>query len=130
MTNFTIPFSLTPSGSVQTTNDPNQIANDRVESLIGTYPGERVMIPDYGVNVPSYVFSPDIPAQESLLTTQVQQAITQWEPTITLDSVTPVLNQSDVGIIDIDVQFTLSNNPAMTPAQVATVEVGGNVVQN
>ena len=130
MTNFTIPFSLTPSGSVQTTNDPNQIANDRVESLIGTYPGERVMIPDYGVNVPSYVFSPDIPAQQSLLTTQVQQAITQWEPTITLDSVTPVLNQSDVGIVDIDVQFTLSNNPAMTPAQVATVEIGGRVVQN
>jgi uncharacterized protein len=130
MTNFTIPFSLTPSGSVQTTNDPNQIANDRVESLIGTYPGERVMIPDYGVNVPSYVFSPDIPAQESLLTTQVQQAITQWEPTITLDSVTPVLNQSDVGIIDIDVQFTLSNNPAMTPAQVATILLGGSIVQN
>lgn len=130
MTNFSVPFSLTPSGSVQNTNDPNQIANDRVESLIGTYPGERVMIPDYGVNIPPFVFSPDIAAEQTLVATQISKAVNQWEPSIILNSVTPVLSQSDVGIVDINVEFTLSNNPALTPSQIATVEVGGRVVQN
>lgn len=130
MTNFSIPFSLTPSGSVSTTVNPNQIANDRVESLIGTYPGERVMLPTYGVDVPAYVFSPDILSQQSLLINQIQQAIGTWEPTIALDSVTPVVTQSEVGLIDINVEFTLSNNPALTPVQIATVSVGGSVVAN
>lgn len=130
MTNFSIPFSLTPSGSVSTTVNPNQIANDRVESLIGTYPGERVMLPTYGVDVPAYVFSPDILSQQSLLINQIQQAIGTWEPTIALDSVTPVVTQSEVGLIDINVEFTLSNNPALTPVQTATVSVGGSVVAN
>jgi phage baseplate assembly protein W len=130
MTNFAIPFALTPTGQVQTTDNPNQIANDRVEALVGTYPGERVMIPDYGVNIPPYVFSPDIPAQQTALTNQIQAAVNQWEPSIHLNDVTPVTTQSDVGIIDVNVEFTLSNNPALTPVQIATVEVGGNVVQN
>lgn len=130
MTNFSVPFSLTTGGSVQTTTDPNQIANDRVESLVGTYPGERVMLPDYGVDVPASLFAPNIAAQKDLLTIQVQKAVNQWEPTIMLNDVIPVVTQSDVGIIDINVEFTLSNNPTLTPVQVATVEVGGNVVQN
>jgi phage baseplate assembly protein W len=130
MTNFSIPFALTPSGSVQVTQDPNVIANNRVESLVGTYPGERVMLNTYGVNVPAYVFAPDIAAQQGLLTNAIQKAVNQWEPSIILDAVTPVVIQSDVGIIDINVEFTLSNNPSLTPTQVATVEIGGNVVQN
>jgi phage baseplate assembly protein W len=130
MTNFSIPFALTPGGQVQTTQNPNQIANDRVEALIGTYPGERVMIPDYGVPVPSYVFAPDIVSQQTILSNQIQAAINKWEPNIILDNVSPVVTQQDVGIIDINVTFTLSNNPSLTPVQIATVEVGGNVVQN
>jgi phage baseplate assembly protein W len=130
MTNFSIPFALTPSGQVQTTSNPNQIANDRVEAVVGTYPGERVMIPDYGVDLPSFVFSPDIPAQQSILVTKIKSAINQWEPSIILENVVPVTSQSDVGIIDVNVEFTLSNDPNLTPVQIATVEVGGRVVQN
>lgn len=130
MTNFSVPFALTPNGTVKTTRDPNQIANDRVESLVGTYPGERVMLPDYGVNLPPQVFAPNIETQKSIITNDISKAMTQWEPAIILDSVEPVVTQQDVGIVSVNVTFTLSNNPALTPAQVATVEVGGNVVNN
>ena len=130
MTNFTIPFSLTPNGTVQTTSNPNQIANDRVEALIGTYPGERVMQSKYGVDVPSYVFAPDLVTTQAVLINQIQQALATWEPEIILDSVTPVTTQSDVGIIDVNVEFTLSNDPSLTPYQTCTVEVGGNIVSN
>ena len=130
MTNFAIPFALTATGQVNTTNNPNQIANDRVEALVGTYPGERVMQPDYGVNIPPLVFAPNIPSNEAQLMNEVQTAVNRWEPSIILDSVTPITTQSDVGIIGIDVEFTLSNDPSLTPSQIATVEVGGKVVQN
>jgi phage baseplate assembly protein W len=130
MTNFSVPFSLTPGGSVQVTSDPNQVANDRVESLIGTYPGERVMLPDYGVPLPPDVFSPNIAALETTIVRDIQQAMNQWEPSVVLDTVTPVLNQSDVGIVSVNVEFSLSNNVTLTPVQVVTVLVGGTVIQN
>lgn len=128
MTNFSIPFSLTPTGRVKTTNDPNQVANDRMESLIGTFPGERVMLPDYGVNMPAYIFAPDITAQQDLIALNVQRAAAQWEPTLIIGDINPNISQADVGIVSIDIQFSLSNNPQLTPAQTATVEVGGSVV--
>lgn len=128
MTNFSIPFSLTPTGRVSTTDDPNQIASDRMESLVGTFPGERVMLPDYGVNMPAYIFAPDITAQQDLISLNVQQSAAQWEPTLVVGEITPNISQSDVGIVSIDIQFSLSNNPQLTPAQTATVEIGGAVV--
>lgn len=128
MTNFSVPFSLTPTGQVATTSDPNVIASDRMESLIGTYPGERVMLPDYGVPMPALVFSSDIGAQQDLIALQVQQAQQQWEPTLILNSVKPDTSQSDVGIVNININFSLSNNPQLTPAQTATVKIGGKVV--
>lgn len=128
MTNFSVPFSLTPTGQVSTTTDPNQIGSDRMESLVGTYPGERVMLPDYGVNMPAYIFAPDISAQQDLIALNVQQAAAQWEPTLILGEIKPGIFQADVGIVSIDIQFSLSNDPQLTPAQTATVEIGGNVV--
>jgi phage baseplate assembly protein W len=130
MTNFSVPFTITKQGRIGTTSNPNQIATDRVESLVGTFPGERVMQPNYGVDVPKFLFDADITAQTSILTTDVQIAVRTWEPTVVLQSVTPIVAQSDVGIVDISIDFTLSNDLNVTPVQTATIEVGGNVVDN
>ena len=130
MTSFSVPFSITPQGTIQTTSNPNEIANNRVESVVGTYPGERVMQPQYGVDAPSFVFAPNLSSNQAVLSNEIQQAINRWEPSIVLDNVIVLPTQSDIGIIGVDVEFTLSNDPSLTPAQVATVEIGGKVVQN
>lgn len=127
---FTQPFALTASGSVATTSDPNVIAETRVQSVIGTYPGERVMQPDYGVNLPGYLFSPNIINETDLLVSDISTQLNRWEPSITIDSITPVTTQSDIGLSEVNVEFTISNDPTLTPAQVATVLVGGTVVNN
>lgn len=130
MTTFTLPFSLTPTGRVMTTDDPNVIAHQRVQSLIGTYPGERTMQPDYGVNLPGFLFSPDIISNTNLLVSDISTQLAKWEPSITVDSITPVTTAADVGLSEVNVEFTISNDPTLTPAQVATVLVGGQVVPN
>lgn len=128
MTSFAIPFSLTPTGQISTTSSPAQVANDRMESLIGTFPGERVMLPDYGVAIPSMLFSPDIPGQEDQITLQVQNAAAQWESSLIINNVSVNTAQLDVGITTIDVNFSLSNDPQLTPPQTATLEIGGTVI--
>lgn len=129
-TNFKLPFQLTAQGTVATTIDPNEIGTDRVDALIGTYPGERVMLSNYGVNLPMYLFTPDIIESTDLIANEIQAQVAKWEPSITLTEVTPITTQSDQGIAQVNVEFTISNDPTLTPTLVATVEVGGNVVNN
>lgn len=129
-TNFKLPFQLTADGSVDTTTDPNEIGNDRINALVGTFPGERVMQPNYGVNLPAYLFTPDIIESTNLIANEVTAQAAKWEPSITLLSVTPITTQSDQGVSQVNVEFTISNDPTFTPTLVATVEVGGKVVSN
>lgn len=129
-TNFKLPFQFTPQGTVATTVDPNKIGEDRVNALIGTYPGERVMQPQYGVNLPMYLFTPDIIESTDLLSNEISAQVQKWEPSITLLNVTPITTQSDQGIAQVNVEFTISNDPTLTPSLIATVEVGGRVVNN
>lgn len=126
--NFSLPFALTPTGQVSTVSDPTQIANDRMESLISTYPGERIMLPDYGTPIPSLLFAPELASQQSIIELQVQQAVNQWEPTLIVNSINVDFSQNTYGIANVNVDFSLSNDPTLTPPQSVTIAIGGTVV--
>lgn len=130
MTNFRIPFDLNSQGQVDTTTDPNEIAEGRIQSLIGTYPGERVMQPTYGVDLPGYLFNADIIKKTDIIAHDINVAVSTWEPSLKLIDVKPVTDINETGLVDINVEFTISNDPTFTPVQTATVLVGGLVVPN
>lgn len=125
---FTVPFQLTSQGSVATTEDPQAIARQRVRALVATTQGSRVMLPDYGLNLPSYLFAPDIPESVDRLTNDIVTAMQQFEPTITILNVLPIINDAAIGLEDIGIDFTQANDDSFTPALTATVLVGGTVV--
>jgi phage baseplate assembly protein W len=129
-TNFLVPFQLTTQGTTATTADPNLIAMQRVRSIISTPPGARVMLPDYGVNLPGYLFSSDLSTSTAQIEKDITTALATYEPTIDVLEVTPVINNNLIGIEDINVEFSVSDNEAYTPVQTATVLVGGSVVGN
>jgi hypothetical protein len=124
---FSIPFSLTPSGSIATTNDPAIVANNRMLSLTGTYTGERLMLPDYGVDLPSFLFAPDNDAQGELVILKVQQAVEQWEPSLVVNSVNENVNP-ETGTMNISVQFTRTADASLTPVQTVTITTTGDVL--
>jgi|SRR5579862_834484 len=128
MTNFSVPFSLTATGQVSTTSDPSQIGEDRMESLVGTYPGERVMIPDYGVNIPAQLFSSDVEVEQPVISLQIQQEVAKWEPTLVLNDVTVQQISQEPGISRINVEYSLSNNSQLTPSKKAVLLLGGTVI--
>jgi phage baseplate assembly protein W len=128
-TDFLVPFALTPQGQIATTSDPNVIALQRVESLVGTPNGERVMIPTYGVDLPEFLFAPDIQAEVNNIANEISAGLQTWEPTINVIDVTPVVTDASVGVDNVIVDFSTAN-PAITPTQTATVLVGGTVVNN
>lgn len=128
MTNFSMPFALTATGQVSTTNDPNQVGEDRMESLVGTYPGERVMLPDYGVNIPIQLFASNILTQQPVIALQIQQEVSKWEPTLVLNDVTVQSISQEPGIDRINIEYSLSNNNQLTPSKTAVILIGGTII--
>ena len=121
-----VPFGLDTNGMILTTQDPAVQAMQHVHSLVATRPGERVMLPTYGVK--EYTFGPD----PSVVSTQIQQEVTRqlatWEPSLQIDSIRSGSSDSD-GVAQIAVDFT--TDPTQTAnIQTATVMVGGTVVQD
>lgn len=127
---ISIPFRLDISGRIAQTQDPDAQANQHVMSLVSTTPGERVMQPDYGVNLQDYVFdSGDFSAEAALIQNDVSVAMAKWEPTLTLNGVAPAGN-SEVGVVSLEVDFSRQPGNLSAPVQSATVLVGGTVVQD
>jgi len=129
-TSFLVPFQLTPQGTVATTTDPNVIATQRVQCLIGTPTGARVMQPDYGVNIPQFMFSSDLQADINDVTNEITTALQTWEPTITVIEIDVDTSQSQIGYDNITVDFTQAGDINYNPTLTASVLAGGTVVEN
>ena len=91
------------------------------------------MQPAYGVDLTGQLFAPDenLPA---FIISDVQQAFAEWEPSITLQGVTPVPGASNdllQGIATIDVAWSIPGATTATTTTAvtqATLLVGGSVV--
>src|ERR1700691_601284 len=84
------PFALNSDGSVATTTDPNVQINQHIQSLVSTQPGERVMLPLYGVNTFRQLFAPDGDIATSVLVNEVTTAMQTWEPNVNVVDIVAV----------------------------------------
>jgi phage baseplate assembly protein W len=132
-TELLVPFGLSVGGQISVTTDPNVQAQQHVDSLISTTPGERAMQPAYGVDLTGQLFAPD-EELSAFLVADVQQAFAAWEPTITLQGVTPVPGASNdalQGIATVDVAWSIpgaTTATSTTGVTQATMLVGGSVI--
>jgi len=121
-----IPFGLNTFGSVATITSPDEQAMQHVKSIVATNPGERVMLPEYGIPLRAYVFEPDPVAVTQQIHTDVITQMAQWEPSIQVLSIEPVIDPFEMGVVDLQVNFA-SNPVADDRLSTAVVSVGGTV---
>lgn len=129
MSELAQPFGLSPSGGVAVVSDPGSIAQQHLQALVSTQPGERVMQPTYGVPLAKFLFGIDAATVDSLLAVDVGAAIRTWEPSIALQDVQTSVADTSLGTVAINVEYTPGAGVAASAqAQTATVLVGGSVV--
>jgi phage baseplate assembly protein W len=129
-TELLVPFALGTNGQVAITTDPDTQTGQHVNALISTRPGERAMLPAYGVDLAGQVFG-NADEVATAIINDVQVAMQQWEPTVTVINVStaPGLDQV-TGLAQIEVDYTASPSGAAGNAvSTATVLVGGTVVE-
>lgn len=94
------PFRFDGFGKVSTTSDMSRVWADRVRAVVSTYPGERLMRPDYGTAVPDDLFSAVYSSPE-FIDAQVANAFATWLAEVTLVGV----NYVDAGLSEVSLQI-------------------------
>lgn len=103
---FAFPPQIDSQGKVSLTGGFNEI-NQAILIIIGTAPGERVMRPDFGCRIHELVFDPNNDQTHATAERYVEEALGRWEPRIIVNSVNARANMNNMGIMTIEVQYTI-----------------------
>lgn len=102
-----LPFSINEFGSVGFTTSQEKIWADRVRVAVGTGVNERIMRPNYGVDVRGAVMESSESAEE-LIKREVQQAFTRDLPLLRLESVDTSFD-TGASSVQVEIKYMLPN---------------------
>ena len=82
-----------------------------IKQLILTKKGERVRLPECGTNLRSFVFDQDTPALRKRIKDEISQAITVYEPRVTIRNLNVYVKESQGrNTIMVALQLSLAND--------------------
>lgn len=124
-----VPFHIDPgTGGVAQAGDYYTLIEQHIESIILTYYGERVMLPRYGSNLQTLVFSQIDNQVNAITASDIKAEISKWESAANITSVrisSDFTNQFQ-GVLNVSVDYTVVPFDQVNTMVVAT---GGAVLQ-
>jgi phage baseplate assembly protein W len=131
-TEIAVPFRLASDGTIAVETNPDRQIAQHVKALVGTQPGERVMLPEYGVPVADLLFEPGSPFIAKEISRAVTAAFNAFEPGVVLRQAIPIPDESQLSLARIEVDYTrreAGSSPSSLSLQSNTgvVRVGGTV---
>lgn len=81
------PVAFDPAGGGIATRELEQNIEQSITLILGTRPGERVRLPEFGCRVQELLFAPHTQATASLVAHHVREALARWEPRIDVTDV-------------------------------------------
>lgn len=74
--------------------------------ILSTVPGQRVMLPNFGCDLQSYVFDTMVPADVSLIEKIVHDALVFHEPRIIVENISSAFDQA-MGVLNISIDYSI-----------------------
>ena len=105
-TGLSFPPRVGPDGSMVWASGELDV-RECICVILRTRPGERVERPTFGCGLARFLFEPNTVATLRLIQEEVRRALAAWEPRVTVDDVTAVLNPADARAVDVTVTYTL-----------------------
>jgi hypothetical protein len=76
------PFHFDPAGGGVALSEYEENIRQNITIIIGTRPGERQMLPEFGCRIHELLFSPSTASTSHQAARFVTDALTRWEPRI------------------------------------------------
>ncbi|MDR3304118.1 MAG: GPW/gp25 family protein [Treponema sp.] len=107
---WAFPIGVDVRGNITMTRYEKSI-EEAIRIILSTTPGERLMRPEFGCAINELVFSPNRAQSIMLAEHYVREAITRWEPRVTLKTVrgAPDADNSALAHIHIDYEIRSVN---------------------
>ena len=100
------PLRVGPDGGIVWSRGELNV-RECICTILRTAPGERVERPTFGCGLDRILFEPNSTATLRLIQDQVTQAISLWEPRVSLNNVTATVNATDPRDVDVTITYTL-----------------------
>lgn len=112
MSTISYPFTLSPLGVLESTENPIKVYTDRLLTLLSTSPGQRPMLPEYGTDVLRALYENDNQIELSI-NQAVRSAVAVWIPEIEIEEINVTLPDED-GTASVEILIQLPNSTLTT----------------
>jgi uncharacterized protein len=100
------PPRLGADGRVAWSDGPDNI-RECIRVILGTDPGERVMLPAFGAGLRRFLHEPNTATTHRLLEQAVDGALRRWEPRIAVESIVVTADPADRRRANVTVDYRL-----------------------
>jgi phage baseplate assembly protein W len=101
------PFQFDPASGGVALSEYEQNIKECMNIILGTRPGERQMLPEFGCRIHEHMFAPNTRATAAMISRQVERALARWEPRIEVTSVDAW--PESAGQIKVNVEYKISS---------------------
>ncbi len=101
---WAFPIGVDARGRVALARKERDIEEAMVMILL-TPPGQRVMRPEFGCRIHELIFAPNDATTAGLAAYYVREALTFWEPRVTIEDVKAAPSTDDPARLDIHVRY-------------------------
>lgn len=97
-----LPLSKDPQDGIGLIKNYKDLVKQNLKNLLLTIPGERVMIPDFGVGLATFLFEQDTPLLRSEISAKIREQVSKYMPFLEIIN---ILFQSAFDNDEIDKNF-------------------------
>lgn len=104
-----LPLSLDYMDGIRLTKTLRETVRQNLKMLILTSPGERLMIPEYGVGIRNFLFEQNANQTKAHLTNRVIEQVETYMPFLSIEEIsfTPLID--NINAIHIQIEYSTGN---------------------
>jgi len=108
---WAFPFRFDPARGSVGLSEYEENIRQNITIILGTRPGERQMLPQFGCRIHELLFAPDTRATSSAIAHHVDEALRRWERRIEVQKVDASIEAQ--GAVKVTVEYKVISTAAL-----------------
>lgn len=90
------PLFFGPSGGYSSNTTVKEVVKQNFTNLLLTSPGERIMIPDFGVGIKRYLFEQNSKFTINRIEKKIKEQVKKYMPFLEVQEINPTMNENEL----------------------------------
>jgi len=93
------PLFFDGRGNYASNTTIKEVVKQNLKNLMLTTPGERIMIPDFGVGLTRFLFEQNASVSSNGILTEIKKQVAKYMPFIEIQEFSPIYNENELFIL-------------------------------